>query len=245
MPEARPRQPVLMFAVSDVGCVREKNEDSVHIDPERGLAVLADGMGGHRAGDVASRLAVETIINQLQQAAHGHDPQQLLQTALTEANRAVYQASRENAEQFGMGTTAVAVLVEQDRAHIAHVGDSRAYLLRDAKLLQKTEDHSYLARIEHLGLEAQDLIQDSAMAKMLVRAIGIEAEVSIDRCEIATEPGDCLLLCSDGLTDMLCDDEILEILTASDISDATAASLVHSANRKGGPDNISVILICV
>jgi len=232
-----------MFALSDIGCVREKNEDSLHIDPGLGLAVLADGMGGHRAGDVASQLAVGTVVEMMLLADRQKDLQNLLRNSLLQANQEVYQSSRKNTDQFGMGTTLVAALLKKDHTYIAHVGDSRAYLLHKDKLTQVTEDHTYLAQIERLGADAGPVIEDSMMGKMLVRAIGIEPEVEIDHCEIPLQPGDCLLLCSDGLTDMLSDEEIQTILLQDELGESTTEKLVRQANRKGGPDNISVILI--
>ena len=233
-----------MFARSDIGCIREKNEDSLHIDPGLGLAVLADGMGGHRAGDVASQLAVDTVVEMMLLADRQKDLQNLLRKSLLQANQEVYESSRKNTDQFGMGTTLVAALLQGNLAHIAHVGDSRAYLLDKDKLTQVTEDHTYLAQIERLGADAGQIIADSAVAKMLVRAIGIEPEVEIDHCEIPLKPGDCLLLCSDGLTDMLSDEEIRDILLQNKQGESTAEKLIQQANRKGGPDNVSVILIC-
>jgi len=242
--ESEPCQPAAMFARSDIGCIREKNEDSLHIDPGLGLAVLADGMGGHRAGDVASQLAVDTVVETILLADRQKDLQNLLRNSLLQANRAVYEASRKNTDLFGMGTTLVAALLQGNLAHIAHVGDSRAYLFSEGELARLTEDHTYLAQIEHMGADAGQIIADSAVAKMLVRAIGIESGVEIDLCEIPLRPGDCLLLCSDGLTDMLSDEEIRDILLREGAGDSTLGKLVHQANRKGGPDNISVILIC-
>ncbi|RTZ58984.1 MAG: Stp1/IreP family PP2C-type Ser/Thr phosphatase [Gammaproteobacteria bacterium] len=244
MAESEPSQPAAMFALSDIGCIREKNEDSLHIDPGLGLAVLADGMGGHRAGDVASQLAVDTVVEMMLLADRQKDLQNLLRKSLLQANQEVYESSRKNTDQFGMGTTLVAALLQGNLAHIAHVGDSRAYLLDKDKLTQVTEDHTYLAQIERLGADAGQIIADSAVAKMLVRAIGIEPEVEIDHCEIPLKPGDCLLLCSDGLTDMLSDEEIRDILLQNKQGESTAEKLIQQANRKGGPDNVSVILIC-
>ena len=232
-----------MFALSDVGCVRERNEDALHINPELGLAILADGMGGHRSGDVASQLAVETIVETISGLEHAEDSNARLESCLRSANRAVYDASRKHTDHFGMGTTVVTALIADVTAHVAHVGDSRLYLFAKAELKQITEDHTYRAQMSRYGHNPAELSENNAIGKMLVRAIGIEPEVEIDHYEVSVQPGDCLLLCSDGLTDVLCDAEISDILQKKERLKAAAEQLIQQANKKGGPDNISVILI--
>lgn len=244
--------PLEMFALSDAGCVREKNEDALYIDPSLGLAILADGMGGHRSGEVASQLAVATIAEIARDAGQAENVQDLLEQSLKSANRAVYESSRMNVDHFGMGTTVISSIIRDNTAHIAHVGDSRVYLHRNADLTQITEDHTYRTQIARYasvsngldeGSEADEIGDMGALGKMLVRAIGIEPEVEIDTCTIGLENGDYLLLCSDGLTDVLSDAGIARILNSEMVAEAAAEKLVQQAIQKGGPDNISVIVI--
>ncbi len=233
--------PPAMVALSDVGCVRERNEDCLYIDPDAGLAILADGMGGHRAGDVASQMAVRAIADSLQHTDTRDDPRKQLLRALESANQAVFEASKLHADQFGMGTTAIAILTRNGVAHIAHVGDSRAYIYDGKTLKQITEDHTYRAQIARYG--DVDMIKNSTMGKMLVRAIGIDplVEISFYNKDLPADGG--LLICSDGLTDVLSDEEIQSNLHTCGFTRESAERLIRQANKKGGPDNISVILI--
>jgi serine/threonine protein phosphatase PrpC len=222
-------------SASDIGRVRERNEDSILVEPP--LYVVADGMGGHRGGQVASRVALETI-EALSSEGKGTLPDQV-----RSANRAVWDRSVEDERLSGMGTTLTAALVDGASALIVHVGDSRAYLLRDGELRQLTTDHTLVARMVKSG-EITEAEADSHPHKnVLTRALGTDEEVEVDEDTIALIDGDRLLLCSDGLTGMVTEDQIQAILESSEQPQRAADRLVKAANRAGGIDNISVVVL--
>ncbi len=245
---------------SDVGQQREINEDSFCAMPQFGLYVVADGMGGHKAGDVASQMATESI-SQFFTDTEGEDstwpfhfdPQcsyeeNRLLASVKLANRRIYEASLDNLDVQGMGTTVVSCVfaASGETVYIGHVGDSRCYRLRQGKLELMTRDHSlvndYLQAMPHLTEE-----QVAALPRnVITRALGMQESVVVDIQENATEEGDIFLLCSDGLTDLLTDEEIYETLSEnmSDLNDASR-ELVTQANINGGDDNITVVLISV
>jgi protein phosphatase len=242
---------------TDVGRKRKGNEDSVLVDEERKLYVVADGMGGHAAGEVASRVAVESIREFIALTAGDSDitwPFGLdesisydgnrLKTAVRHANRRVLEAVRERAEYEGMATTVVAVLVHGDVVNLAHVGDSRAYLLSGGRLSQLTSDHSWVNEQIQNGLIAPEDARQHPLRNVVTRALGGRAELQVDLQERRVHPGELLLLCSDGLTTMLPDDEIEARLAAArgDLERAVR-ELVAAANDRGGDDNISVVLL--
>lgn len=219
----------------DIGRVREKNDDSIMVDPP--LYIVADGMGGHRGGDIASRLALETI-EELAAAARGTLPDQIRR-----ANRAVWDRSVEDERLAGMGTTLTAARVDGASASIAHVGDSRAYLLREGKLRQLTTDHTLVARMVKSGEITEAEADVHPHKNVLTRALGTDEEVEVDEDTVALLDGDRLLLCSDGLTGMVTEDQIQAILENSEQPQQAADRLVKAANRAGGIDNISVVVL--
>ncbi len=239
---------------TDPGRVRSHNEDSIHIDAAHGLAVLADGMGGYRAGEVASAIAVRTIrehvagrLDRLPREADeagGHSAEaSLLRDAIARANREIVAAARSQPRYDGMGTTVVAMLFRAGRVTIGHVGDSRAYRLRDGMLEQLTVDHSLLQELISRGVYTAEEAQDSPNRNVVTRALGVDREVDVDVRQDLAAPGDWYLLCSDGLNDMVRDRDIRLTLGAIDASlDAVTARLVAMANERGGRDNISVIV---
>ena len=244
---------------TDVGKVRSSNEDSFGVFDDLGLYVVADGMGGHAAGEVASLLAVETI-HETFRASHDASPngppertipggaapvpEQRLVSAVEQANRRIFAAGQEDEARSGMGTTVAAVWLDGETAHVAHVGDSRLYRFRDGGLAQITTDHSlvndYLAR----GLMTPEEAIGHPMKHVLIRALGTTPSVAVDAAALPLEPGDILLLCSDGLSNVVPPSEIAAILGAPDLDISVRChGLIDAANRHGGLDNITAVLV--
>ncbi len=221
---------------TDIGRVREGNEDSFLIEPP--LYAVADGMGGHRGGEVASQLALETVERMFREG-HG-----TLEEQIREANRAVFSRSAEDRSVAGMGTTLTAVLVREGEVHLAHVGDSRAYLLRAGALRQLTQDHTLVNRMLKAGEITEAEAEVHPHRNVLTRVVGTEPDVSVDEHDVGLIEGDRLLLCSDGLTNMVTEDQIQAILEATPTNPQEAADrLVRAANRAGGVDNITVVVL--
>lgn len=250
-------QTVLEFAsLTHTGQVRTHNEDAVDVRAEGGFAVLADGMGGYNAGEVASRICVETISQYLlrkQRArwtkilpGRSYSAAKLLSNAVGHANRRIFETAREHIEYIGMGTTVVTAFFQEDRIVIAHVGDSRAYLLRDGELAALTNDHSVIQAQIDAGLISRENAQFSPIKNLITRAVGAHEQIETEVSDYLVQQGDLFLLCSDGLTDMLSNDQISEFLNANaDNLNVCCQTLVDHANQNGGRDNISVILIKV
>jgi PPM family protein phosphatase len=224
------------YALSDPGRRRRRNEDAYVVSPP--LFAVADGMGGARAGELASRLAVEAM---------GEEPEsrgeERLSPLIREANRRVFARSHEDASASGMGTTMTAAIVGDDgTVTIGHVGDSRAYRLRDDQLEQLTEDHSLVAELVRSGRLSAEEAETHPQRSVITRALGTDADVDVDVFTVQGEAGDLFLLCSDGLTTMVEDEDIRRTLSESrDDLEAAARDLVGRANRGGGEDNITVI----
>jgi len=244
--------------VSDAGRVREHNEDTIGTDQDIGLVVLADGMGGYKAGEVASGIAVRTVMSLLKDAVEREDlslrdpssslsrPGILLRDAITRANKIIYQTARSQANCEGMGTTVVAGLFFDDKLTIAHVGDSRLYRLRGTEFSQVTQDHSLMQELIARGFYTPEEGQRATAKNYVTRALGVENAVEVDVTEIPVEKGDAFLLCSDGLSDMVDDDDIkLTISTFGDNLQTLARQLVLLGNDNGGRDNISVVVVKV
>jgi PPM family protein phosphatase len=244
-------------AVSDVGRKRKGNEDSLFVNPEQHLFVVADGMGGHAAGEIASKVAVDSI-NEFVCLTGGDEeitwPFGLdenisydgnrLKTAIRYANRKVLEAMKERSEYEGMATTVAAVLVDGEDANLAHVGDSRVYLYRADELRQLTSDHSWVNEQLQSGVISADQARSHPLRNVVTRALGGKPDLLVDMQVHKALPGDILLLCSDGLTTMIPDDEIARVMrdAGGDVGKA-ASALVATANAKGGEDNITVLLI--
>lgn len=241
-------------AASDVGKVRQMNEDSFLSQVDRGLFLVCDGMGGAASGEVASKIAVETIARRLGEPPNGDDPgtgehQFMPQTfrlaeAVRLANRSIYDQARTQAGQSGMGTTMVGVWLEQNIASLAHVGDSRAYLWHDNQLEPVTKDHSLVEAQVQAGLIDREQSLKSEHQNILLRALGRDPVVEVELGEVPMQPGDVLLLCSDGLTRMVSDAAIAAAL-ASGRGDPQGVcdSLVATANANGGQDNVTVVVV--
>jgi serine/threonine protein phosphatase PrpC len=244
-------------AVSDVGRKRKGNEDSLFVNPEQHLFVVADGMGGHAAGEIASKVAVESI-NEFVCLTGGDEeitwPFGLdenisydgnrLKTAIRYANRKVLEATKEKSEYEGMATTVAAVLVDGDTANLGHVGDSRVYLVRDGEITQLTSDHSWVNEQIQSGVISPDQARTHPLRNVVTRALGGKPDLQVDMQQHKAKAGDILLLCSDGLTTMIPDEDIVRVVreAGGDVEKA-AQALVASANAKGGEDNITVLLI--
>ena len=246
-------------SLSHPGMVRTHNEDSVFVDGEAGLAVLADGMGGYSAGEVASGIAVNVIstgmmaelnsgreLSKVDVSSGLTHAAMLLQQQIGLANKGIYDAAQTRPECAGMGTTLVATVFSANRVSIGHIGDSRCYRLRADKFEQLTHDHSLLQEQIDSGMLTPEQAKYSLNKNLVTRALGIEAVVPADIAEYRVEADDIYMLCSDGLTDMMDAEAVHEILRAkrADLAEA-AAELVDVANQNGGRDNISVILIRV
>ncbi len=224
--------------LSDVGRQREANEDSYVLAAP--VFVVADGMGGARAGEVASSTAVE-VFEGAANAAEG-SPEQRLTQLTQEANRRIFDLSQSDASRRGMGTTLTAAMVTPAGVSIGHVGDSRAYRLRDGSLEQLTHDHSLVAELERSGQLTAEAAEHHPQRSIITRALGPEADVEVDAHTHATRPSDAYLLCSDGLTSMVSNAEIESILRGAKTLSEAAEDLVRAANQSGGRDNITVVL---
>ncbi len=234
-----------IVAESDVGRVRRNNEDALAFDARRGIAVLADGMGGLDAGEVASRIAVERIMELLGEGLveRSVDPQLLITRAVQAANLDVCTHGRE--KQVDMGTTVVAwLLTAEGQCFIAHVGDSRAYRMRQGALKRLTSDHSMVQQMIDDGILGEAEALTAPNRNVITRALGLDVQVKVDVRSWVHMPGDLYLLCSDGLTDLIPEPEINQLLDERSGDLPTAArELVGRANEAGGHDNISVLLI--
>lgn len=231
------------------GLVRDNNEDTVACDAKQGIAVLADGMGGYNAGEIASAMAAAFVSAELSRwlsgAGHSGPVQgvrQAMSAAVSGANLSIYRAALSNPQFSGMGTTLVMGVFGPTRVMLAHVGDSRCYLWRKSKLVQLTRDHSLLQEQLDAGLISIEQAKIALHKNLVTRALGVDERVDVDILEHQPEVEDVYLLCSDGLTDMVEDEELVRILSADGNLSTKAEALVRSANDAGGRDNISVIL---
>ena len=237
------------FCASDTGRARNNNEDSAVIDEANQLVVLADGMGGYNAGEVASGMATSFIkaelgrwLSEASESATDTDVRRAMDICVDNANRAIYNAANSNPQYEGMGTTLVVGVFRENRLLLGHVGDSRAYRLRGGKLQQITHDHSLLQEQIDSGLITPEQAAFSANKNLVTRAVGVEDTVLLETHLHEVHAGDTYLLCSDGLSDMLDDPTIAEVLQGCDLLPEAAKALIDSANDAGGKDNISVVL---
>jgi serine/threonine protein phosphatase PrpC len=223
------------------GKVRRRNEDAYVLDPP--LFAVADGMGGAQAGEVASRLTASAF-----REYHEADtlpPDERIQAIIQEANRRIYERARADSDASGMGTTVTAALLTGGHVTLGHVGDSRAYRIRDGELEQLTEDHSLVADLMRSGRLTPEEAEAHPQRSVITRALGTDPHVDVDTMAVDAEPGDVFLLCSDGLTTMVGDEDILGILDAAPTLDDAAKELVRAANTGGGEDNVTVVLFGV
>lgn len=244
--------------LSDVGLKREKNEDAILVDDAAAVYLVADGMGGHQGGECASRITVETV----KEIFHNfkEDPEKTvsdeaidagenagvrLQYAIRTASMRVYDEAAGNSDLAGMGTTAVGLAVNDGKAYIANVGDSRAYLIRDKQIDQLTEDHSLVMEQIKAGLVTEENARHHRLKNIITRSVGFQRDVDADLLVRDLEAGDVYLLCSDGLSNLVTDKEMLKIINKNKDLNTACQQLVEAAKREGGDDNISVILVRV
>ena len=246
---------ITIMGLTDAGMVREKNEDAIGFDSALGLVVLADGMGGHRGGEIASSMTVDTIIDELQQSlpevkngevddASGFSMESIcIQNAVITANDLVYKTAEANPQHKGMGTTIVVLQFYNNSFSLAHIGDSRCYRIRKGKMEQITKDHSLLQELIDRGFYTPEEARNSMNKNLVTRALGIDPVVIPDIQEDIVLKNDIYLLCSDGLTDLVEDEDIyLTIKQFSANLEEAAKQLITKANQNGGKDNISVML---
>lgn len=235
------------YAFTDIGQVRSMNQDYIYSSPEKvgslpNLFLVADGMGGHQAGDYASRYAVENLVIYLNRAAGGAAVMKL-KSGIEAVNERLYEESLLRRELRGMGCTLVAAVVEDHILYVANVGDSRLYLIRGKSIRQVTRDHSYVEEMVAMGQMRRGSVDYNNRKNIITRAMGIGRSVEPDFFEVDLEEGDYILLCSDGLTNMLDDDAICAIITGTGGLKDKASRLIQEANQQGGIDNIAVVLV--
>ncbi|MBQ8816322.1 MAG: Stp1/IreP family PP2C-type Ser/Thr phosphatase [Lachnospiraceae bacterium] len=238
---------VKAYSVTDIGKKRQINQDCVDISLTPvgnlpNLFLLADGMGGHKAGDYASRYAIDTVKKEVNVSPQTN-PVHIFAEAIEYANTHLYEKSLSDVNFRGMGTTLVAATCIDNKLNVANIGDSRLYLVRQNKMVQVTRDHSYVAELVQQGGIDRETAKNHPKRNYITRAVGAFEKANADFFYVETKPGDVILICSDGLTNMLSDEEILSIIYQEEDLEFTCNKLVQAANEKGGIDNISVILV--
>lgn len=253
---------VISCGITDIGRKRQRNEDSYLVNDKIGLYIVADGMGGHAGGEFASKIAVSTVEEIIRgedrvrsnvptesyldtdpSAAEGQE-QERLKEAINRAGNMIVRRAFEDPELKGMGTTSTVMFVSNDKAYIAHVGDSRAYCVRDGQIIQITEDHSLVHEQLKSGLITEEEAKTHQLKNIITRSVGVQEEVEVDTIVWKIQIGDSYLLCSDGLSNMVHDHELQDIITKFNAEQA-ARELVDLANSRGGEDNITLILLKV
>lgn len=229
--------------LTHTGLVRQKNEDNYLLLPEAGFFAVADGMGGHQAGAFASDLALKIVKENIFLNNHQADHQLLLKQLVEKANAEIYALSLKEQDKEGMGTTFTALWLQEKLAFVAHVGDSRAYLLKNGELLPLTDDHSLVGELMRNGSLTLSEAQSHPKKHLLTRALGAEANVKVDINKISWGIGDLFFLCTDGLTNLVNDEEIKKILAESPILENSLEKLMELAFQRGGQDNITMLAI--
>jgi PPM family protein phosphatase len=231
---------------SDQGRVRTSNEDSKVANLQKKIFLVADGMGGHAAGEVASQMAASTVEEILSNAEPDSNPEELLQKAVQNANTRVYEAQANQIEYRGMGSTLTLLLIRENQFYLAQVGDSRAYLLRNETLTQLTRDHSIVWQLYEDHLITKEDLSRHPRKNLITRSIGTHEQVEVDIQSDEIHENDIFLLCSDGLTDVLSDQEIQKLLSSDGkYPQEICEVLVNEANAGGGPDNITVVVVSI
>lgn len=234
---------MLAHVISDIGLVRETNEDSYICDPPH-LFIVADGMGGHVAGEIASKLAISTVNGYIQEHVGKDNLEILLKDAIIQANTSIYQMALSKEEFSGMGTTVTASYIDGDTIYWGHVGDSRMYLLRNGKLNQLTSDHSLVWELVQSGNITRDEAYVHPKRNLLTRAVGTSCLITVDTGFVQWKPGDIVLMCTDGLTNMVSEQNICTLMQRKDFEiSSIVEQLVNQAKDAGGFDNITVILL--
>jgi protein phosphatase len=250
------KKEIEFYSITDPGIKRTNNEDSLLVDEKSYLFIVADGMGGHSSGEIASSIAVESIVDFFKNSTLSEDSTwpysyddnlsfigNKLKTAISVANDKIQDYSQSHTESRGMGTTVVAIHKSGDKIYLAHVGDSRCYLLRDNDLSLLTSDHSWVNEQVRLGVLTESDAQHHPFRNVITRALGTKAEALPEVKEMVSKKGDLYLLCSDGLNSMVLDDEIKAVLASGKTLEEMGKTLVEKANQNGGEDNISLILL--
>jgi len=238
---------LIPYSLTDVGRKRDHNEDSFLVRDDVGLFAVADGMGGHQAGERASRMALDKLAQILKRpegAADRDDVLARLRDATQAAGAAIFDAAQADPSLAGMGTTMTALWFHGGRAYLAHVGDSRAYLFRDGRAQQLSDDHSWVSEQVRAGMMSEEEAKESKFRHIITRSVGFERDVLVDGAAIPVQAGDCYLICSDGLSNYVEGDELARIMTARFYRDVPRL-LVELANDRGGDDNITVVLVHV
>ncbi|MBO8127684.1 MAG: Stp1/IreP family PP2C-type Ser/Thr phosphatase [Peptococcaceae bacterium] len=231
---------------SEAGLVRPKNEDSCYIDGDLGLFAVADGMGGHVAGEVASKMALEVFSREVEgRLMQGDEAEAALVAGVMAANNEVFVASRRNKDYEGMGTTLAAAVVRDRELLTAHVGDSRIYLVRDGRIFQLTEDHSLVQQLVREGKIDNEEAQHHPYRNILSRALGTQELLKVDTVRYPLRNSDRIILCTDGLTNLVSDREICDITCRYALPDPVVKGLVETALERGGIDNITIIVVVV
>jgi PPM family protein phosphatase len=246
---------LICAGMTDVGCAREHNEDDFYLSQgDEALCIVADGMGGHSSGEVASAMAIRAIVDYYRETipeddVNGYDDsgesdldRVRLTEALKVANRVVFEAASDNEDLDGMGTTIVSGYFTEEGVYMAHIGDSRAYRYRDGELEQMTPDHSLANEYVRMGILAKEDVEFFPYKNVITRACGLAEQVEVEVQYEEVQPNDLFIFCSDGLSDMVPDKQILEILEDEDDLEQLCRKLVERANQNGGDDNITVIV---
>lgn len=235
------------FAITDVGKRRELNEDYLYASDKMignlsNLFIVADGMGGHNAGDYASKHTVEKVVETVEALKNEHDIEEIIQEAICKANTYIYEKSRDDAGLSGMGTTLVIATIKGQEVTVANIGDSRMYVVNH-DITQITKDHSLVEEMVIMGGLDREAARNHPDKNIITRAIGVREFILADYFKVRLEKGDKILLCSDGLTNMLKDDEIHHIIQSNKDVEEAAKALIAAANENGGRDNIAVVLV--
>lgn len=235
------------FAITDVGKRRELNEDYIYTSDKTigslsNLFIVADGMGGHNAGDYASKHTVEKVVETIEELQEEQDLEEIIQEAIYRANAYIYQKSREDSSLSGMGTTLVVATIKDDEVTVANIGDSRMYVVNQ-DITQITKDHSLVEEMVTMGGIDREAARNHPDKNIITRAIGVKELVLADFFAVRLEKEDKILLCTDGLTNMLKDDEIHHIIKSNEDVEVAAKALIAAANENGGRDNIAVVLV--
>ncbi len=232
---------------TDIGCTRSQNQDAVFVSeqpvgPLDNLFIVADGMGGHNAGDYASKKAIDLIVSAIEQDTEDRGIS-AIQRGITIANREIFFEASLDEEKSGMGTTVVVATIENDTLKVANVGDSRLYVLSKGDLVQVTRDHSVIEEMVRKGEVSREMAQKHPKRNLITRAVGAEEEVRIDLFDVDLPEVEAVLMCTDGLTTMVSDEKIAEIMSLGMTVEHKVAALVKEANAGGGKDNITVLMI--
>ncbi len=237
------------YGITDVGKKRSTNQDAIYTDDHLGLYVVADGMGGHSGGDIASKMAIESIANTIKEFSSLKEDEchDALEEAVKKANDDIFQYAKKNEEMKGMGTTVVLLLFKNNNLFIANVGDSRCYLYKAGGIYQVTRDNSLIQEKINMGIYGRLEAAEDKMKNVLVRAVGHEGDVKVDLYHFQFSPDDLFLLCSDGLHGMMTDEEIAQVIEKGEKQQLSlqgiTEELIRLGNERGGKDNISAVLV--